>query len=177
LNEIALFLLDIANNSITAQATLIIIKLIIDPLKDVIRMVVSDNGCGMDEETIQAVISPFYSTRTTRKIGLGIPLIKQSCEASNGSFELQSKVNEGTTLTMEWQYSHIDTVPIGDIGATMMTLIGANSKIDYLLHYQSESNALVFDTREVKTQLGEDDLSDPEVLGYLRDYINQQIAQ
>jgi hypothetical protein len=177
MNELALFLLDLVYNSIASQARLIKILIEISHEMDVIRMVVVDDGKGMDLVTQTEALSPFYTTRTTRKIGLGLPLIKQSCEMCNGKFSLESQLGFGTTITMQWELSHIDTMPIGDLGMTMMTLINADLKIDYILQVVKDGNTFGFDTKELKVQLEEEDLGDPAVLIYLRDYINEQLMQ
>lgn len=150
MQDLAMHLLDIVYNSIRAKAT--VIKIFFkDSIKDdEIVMRVEDNGTGMDEETVEKVQDPFYTTRTTRDVGLGIPLLKEGALSCDGSFLLESQVHVGTKIEAKYVKSHLDTPPIGDIAETLMTLIQADENIEYLFQFESDDIHFVLDTVEIK---------------------------
>ena len=173
MQEIAMNILDIAYNSIKAQANLI--KIIIEDSSklDIIRIKIIDNGQGMNQETINKVTDPFYTTRTTRKVGLGIPIFKENIEATGGMFSIESKLNQGTIVTGEFIKSHIDTPPMGNIVETITTLIQANDKIDYLFKYTSDDFEFILDTKEIKELLDGVAINLPEIIVWLKNYIKE----
>jgi signal transduction histidine kinase len=130
--ELSLHILDIAENSIRAQATEVYIEIEENIKQNFFRFFISDNGCGMDEELLKKVRSPFGTSRTTRKVGLGIPLLEEACKRCNGKLDIESTPGKGTTLTVSMEYNHIDRAPMGDIVSTIVTLIGANPHIDFV---------------------------------------------
>lgn len=177
MDEIALIILDITYNSIRAHASLIKIK-IIDSISDnIIDLMIKDNGDGMDEETVLKVTDPFYTTRTTRKVGLGIPLLKQIVELTGGNLHIESVPDSGTCLKARFIKNHIDTPMMGNITDTMLTLIQANENIDYIFEYKTDQNQFCFDTREMKSILGDVKMNEPEVLLWLKDYIKEGLKK
>jgi len=122
MNELSLYILDLTQNSISAGATRIELSIVIDEENDKIIIVLKDDGCGMDEEFLARVVSPFTTTRTTRKVGLGIPMIKEQCESCDGEFSIESEVGVGTTLNMSFRKSHIDLPPMGNLAAAALSL-------------------------------------------------------
>lgn len=177
MQEIAMNILDIAYNSIKAKANLIEI-IIHDSCKlNIINIQIIDNGKGMDQETVKKVIDPFYTTRTTRKVGLGIPIFKENIEATGGKFEIASTVNVGTKVMGEFVKNHLDTPPMGNIVDTIITLIQANDKIDYLFKYINDTNEFILDTREVKTLLEGVPINQPEIILWLKDYIKEGLCK
>jgi len=132
MQEIAMSILDIAYNSIRANASLIKILIHDSNNLNIINIRIIDNGKGMEQATIKKVVDPFYTTRTTRKVGLGIPMFKENIEATGGKFSIESTINVGTKVEGEFVKGHIDCPPMGNIVDTIITLIQADDKIDYL---------------------------------------------
>ena len=174
MQDLAMHILDLGQNSIRANASVIHLDLWIDDAKDTITFRLEDNGCGMDEEMQQRVLDPFFSTRTTRKIGLGIPLIKELAELCNGTFQLKSTVNVGTTLEITLQKSCWDTPPLGDVGEAIMMLIQADGCIEYEFHYRHHEE-FIMKTTEIKEILGDVNIQEPEILIWLKEYINENM--
>ena len=178
--EISLNILDVAQNSVTAGASLTEISISIDTSEDVLAVSIKDNGCGMSEETIQKVTDPFYTTRTTRKVGLGIPFLKMAAEITGGSFTIASSQGEddhGTVTTARFVYSSIDRMPLGDIAGTMTSLIGPNPNLEFVLNFQCDGAGFVMDTREFKAVLGDIPLSEPQVLAYIQGFIEENLSE
>lgn len=171
--EIALNILDVAQNSVRAGASLIEISVCADVAADTLTVIIADNGCGMDDEQLRTVCDPFYTTRTTRKIGLGVPFFKQAAEDAGGSFSIDSAVGEGTTVTAVFGFSNIDRMPLGDMTFTIHSLITLNPGLDFLYRYQVEARAFTLDTREFREILGGVALNEPEVSQYIKDYLNE----
>lgn len=172
MKELALHILDIAQNSITANATLIEIEIIEDTSKNRLTITIKDNGCGMSEEFLKKVADPFVTTRTTRKVGLGIPLLKAAAEGCNGSFFINSQLGIGTTLTVSFERNNIDRAPIGDMAATMVTLINAKNDIDFIYRHIIDEREFLLDTRKIREVLGERvPLGELTVLEWIKGYI------
>lgn len=177
MDELALNILDIAYNSIRAHATYIHVDIDESIKKNYIKIVIDDNGDGMDEQTIKHVIDPFYTTRTTRNVGLGIPLFKEAAEATGGYLDIQSSIGKGTTITAQFVKNHIDTPVMGNIIDTMITLIQAHDNIDYDFQYDSDENQFTMSTKEMKEILGDVKMSEPEVLMWLKDYMKEGLRK
>jgi anti-sigma regulatory factor (Ser/Thr protein kinase) len=175
MTEISLNILDIAENSVKANAELIEIRVTADFLHNCLTVVVADNGHGMSKEQTEKVVDPFYTTRTTRKVGLGIPFLKGSAEAAGGSFKIQSELGKGTTTYATFQIDSIDRMPLGDICATMHTLITMHEEIDFLFLYGVDGKSFSLDTREFREILGDISFKSPEVSGYIRDYLKENL--
>mgnify|MGYP005771206295 CR=1 FL=1 len=169
--ELSLNVLDVAENSIRAEATLVEISVTADTKADTLTIIIKDNGHGMTEEQIAKVTDPFFTTRTTRKVGLGIPFFKQASEMTEGSFQIQSESGVGTTVTAVFGLSHIDRMPLGDMTSTMHTLITFNTKTDFLYTYTLDDRSYTLDTREFKEILGNVPLNTPEVSSYIKEYL------
>jgi len=168
-----LHILDIAQNSVKANATIIKISVDIDTASDRLTISVEDNGCGMTAEQLAKATDPFYTTRTTRKVGLGIPFFKMAAEMSGGSFDISSAKGKGTTVTAVFGYSHIDRLPLGDIAATVCSLIQLNSGIDFIYSYSYNGKGFTADTREFKSILQNVPINAAEVLTFIKHYINE----
>lgn len=178
--EISLNILDVAQNSVTAGATITTIDITVDTTKDLLSVSISDDGCGMSEETVKQVSDPFYTTRTTRKVGLGIPFLKMAAEITGGSFSIKSSQapeDHGTTTTAHFIYSSIDRMPLGDIAGTMTSLIGPNPELEFVLNFTCGDKSFVMDTRQFKEILGDIPLSEPQVLSYIQDYIEENMKE
>lgn len=173
MQEIAMNILDIAYNSIKAKADLIKIFIYDSSKVNIIKIEIIDNGTGMDQETVKKVINPFYTTRTTRKVGLGIPMFKENIEATGGKFSIESTIGKGTVVTGEFVKNHIDTPPMGNLIDTIVTLIQANDKIDYLFKYTNDDFEFILDTKEIKQVLDGVAINLPEIIVWLKNYIKE----
>jgi hypothetical protein len=168
LRELSLHLLDIAENSISAGATNINILVAEYTKEDRLNLAVADNGKGMDADLLARVTDPFTTTRTTRKVGLGIPLLKEAAEACNGSLLIWSEPGKGTRIDIEFQRSHIDRMPLGNLADTYRTLIISEPEINWLLRYRLDEYEFVYDQQQVREALGDTAFSDPLVLSFIR---------
>lgn len=173
MQEISLNILDLVQNSISAKATLIEITVDENPSEDTLTVVIKDNGCGMTPQQLEAVADPFYTTRTTRKVGLGVPFFKMAAQMSGGSFDIESKVGEGTCVRGVFGLSNIDRMPLGDINETIVTLIYCNPNIDFV-YYRARGNAnFTLDTRKIREMLGDVPLNSNEVITWLKEYLSE----
>lgn len=177
MREIALHLLDIINNSVSAGAKNITLDINEDYQADVLNLKITDDGKGIDPETLRRIVDPFYTTRTTRRVGLGIPLFKAAAEACNGHFSIESQVGVGTQVTASFQHSHIDRMPLGDIATTMLELVIGSPDIHWMLNYTVNDSTFVFDDAEIKRVLEGVPLSDPAVIKFLREYLHEGIEE
>ena len=132
MRELSLNVMDVAQNSVRAEATLVFITVEESDRDDFLTITIKDNGCGMTEDQVKQVIDPFFTTRTTRKVGLGVPLFKMSAEQTGGSFDISSKLGQGTQTTASYVKSHVDMTPLGDINSTISILIRCNPDIDFV---------------------------------------------
>jgi len=149
MEDLSLHILDVVENSIEAKASKIEIKIVEDKNNDLLAVEIKDNGRGMNKETINKVLDPFYTTRTTRKVGMGLSLLAQAARESNGNFEINSKVGEGTEVKAVFQYSHIDRKPIGDMKNTLITLMVSHPEINFVYEHQDEDGNYVLDSKEI----------------------------
>lgn len=175
MKEISLNVLDIAENSVKANATLT--EIFIDEAGDTLTLTIKDDGCGMNEETVKSVIDPFYTTRTTRKVGLGIPLLKLACEQTGGTLSITSSVSEtdhGTTVTAVFYKNHIDFTPLGDIISSIVTLIQGHPDTDFLFRHTTDKGAVELDTREIRAVLEDVPLDTYEVIIWIGDNLREQ---
>ena len=141
-------ILDIAENSISALAKRIEIRIDEDQAKDLVTIEIRDDGNGMDEQTLKKALDPFFTTRTTRRVGLGLSLLAQAARDSEGTFDLSSVPGEGTTVNATFRLSHPDCKPMGDIVQTMQVLVTAHPGIDFLYEHKKDNSTYHFDTRE-----------------------------
>jgi len=173
--EISLNILDVVQNSVTAGATLTEINITIDRKTDTLEVAISDNGSGMTPDQVEKVTDPFYTTRTTRKVGLGMPFLKMAAEMTGGSFHIESELGVGTKTKAVFGLTHIDRMPMGDVAGTMVSLIGPSPDIDFILRYSADGEEFALDTREIREVLDGIPLSNHEVLGYISGMINENI--
>jgi len=171
--ELSLNILDIAQNSVVAGATLTTIEISADTAFDSLTITITDDGKGMTEEQVSRVTDPFYTTRTTRSVGLGVPFFKMACELTGGAFSIESAVGAGTTISAGFGLSHIDRMPLGDIAGTFTSLVGTAPEIDFLLIYSVDGRSFTADTREFREVLGGVPLNEPEVLSFIDGYIRE----
>jgi signal transduction histidine kinase len=174
MKEISLHIMDIVQNSISADATLIEVSMEISKERNLLTLRIRDNGGGMDAQMLANVTSPFVTTRTTRKVGLGISLLSAGALAAGGDFEIDSRLGEGTTVKAEYALDHIDRPPIGDFAGTMHTLIVCNPNIDFVVRFVHDSGDGQLDTKEVRAVLGGDvPLDLPDVSLWIADNLKE----
>lgn len=171
--EISLNILDIAENSTRAGASCIQIEVAINTKQDQMRICISDNGCGMTPEQLQKVTDPFFTSRTTRKVGLGIPFFQYAAESTGGSFSIQSQPGIGTAVTAVFVLSHIDRMPLGDITSTIHTLIVFHPETDFFYEYRFNEASFSLDTRQFREILGGISFQEPEISNYIREYLTE----
>ena len=145
-------ILDIVENSIAAMAKRIEIRIDEDQEKDLVTIEIKDDGKGMDEQTAKKALDPFFTTRTTRKVGLGLSLLAQAAKDSEGMFDLSSESGKGTTVNATFRLSHPDCKPMGDIGQTIQVLVTSHPEIDFLYEHKNDNSTYRFDTREVRKE-------------------------
>lgn len=181
MRELSLNVMDVVQNSISADARRITIEVYEDIPGDRLSITVKDDGRGMSEEQVQKVIDPFYTTRTTRSVGLGVPLFKMEAEMTGGSFEIDSVLGTGTMLQAAFRPSSVDMVPLGDINAVILLLITCNPELDFLFTRKRMEDAerqFSLDTRELKEILGEDvPLNSPEVVQWVTEFLKENTDQ
>lgn len=177
MQELSLNVLDVAQNSVRAGATLTEITVDEQPGRDLLTITIADNGCGMTAEQVSRVTDPFFTTRTTRKVGLGVPLLKMAAEMTGGKLAIDSAVGQGTTVTAAFGLGHIDRMPLGDIAATVCSLVQCNPDIDFTYTYRRGGEEFTADTREFRTVLEGVPLSNPEVIGFIRNFITENTAE
>ena len=178
MKEISLNILDITENSVKAGATLT--EIYVDEAGDTLTLTIKDDGCGMTEETVKSVTDPFYTTRTTRKVGLGIPLLKLACEQTGGTLSIISSVDDdthGTTVTAVFFKNHIDFTPLGDVISSIVTLIQGHPNTDFLFRHSTERGAVELDTREIRSVLDDVPLDTYEVILWIRDNLEEQYKE
>jgi anti-sigma regulatory factor (Ser/Thr protein kinase) len=177
MKELALHILDLAQNSITAGADLIKITINESIQSDTLVIILEDNGCGMDIAQVEKVKDPFVTSRTSRKVGLGIPLMLAACQRCEGDLSIESQRNVGTKLVASFKRSHIDRAPIGNMTETIISLIIGSEKVDFIYEHTIDQEKFYFDTREIRETLGEEvPICSPEVLDWVKDYIEEGLS-
>jgi Histidine kinase-, DNA gyrase B-, and HSP90-like ATPase len=181
--ELCYHIIDLAQNSATADSDNIFIRLEDSLAKDLILMEIKDDGKGMDAETVINVQDPFFTTKSTKKVGLGVPLLKEAAALCDGDFSIISAIGEGTTVRASLRKSHIDRPPVGDLKDTILTLLVStvgpeDAKIPNVdFEYSTDSGTFRLSINEIKEEVGDVPLSHPEVLTFLRKYISENIDQ
>ena len=177
MKELSLNILDIAQNSVKAKAKNILIKLV--ETDETLTLIIQDDGCGMSEETVKNVMNPFYTTRTTRSVGLGVPLLKLAAEQTGGEIEIQS-VSEndnpdfhGTTVTAKFFKNHLDFTPLGDVISTVTTLIQGQPSIEWMFVHEINGQSVELDTKELRAILGDVPLDNYEVIKWIEGYLKE----
>lgn len=182
MKELSLHILDIVQNAIKAKATLIEIKIIEDLIEDRLIIEIDDNGKGMNQDLLEKVTDPFVTTRDTRRIGLGLSLLKATAQQCEGNLFVESEEGKGTKVYSCFQHSHIDRAPLGKMEDTLITLLIKNEEanpdlgtVDYIYNHQINEQSFVFDTREVKKILSNTPIHDPEVLDWIKNYLKENL--
>jgi hypothetical protein len=175
MKDISLHILDIAQNSVVAGATRIAIRIADDTAEDSFVLEVEDNGRGIPQNVLGKVLDPFYTSRTTRSVGLGLSLLAQSARETGGDISVESGEGRGTTVRARFRPAHIDMKPLGDIASSLLTLIAANPAIDFFFSYEKPPDNYVFDTQMIKEALEEVPINSPYVLSWLKDELKRSL--
>jgi len=173
MKELSLHVLDLAQNSLRAEAKHVLISIKDSVSEDRLEIVIEDDGHGMDADLLARVTEPFVTTRTTRKMGLGIPLFQMAAALTGGRLEIDSTRGEGTVLRGIFVRSHIDAPPLGDMAETLVTLVQGAPDVDFFYRYETDTQAVTFDTKEARELLEDVPLHTPDVLAFLRDHITE----
>jgi len=175
MQDLSLHILDIVENATQAGATLVEIDILEDMDKDLLQITIQDNGRGMDAEMLKGATDPFVTTRTTRRVGMGLPLLKQAARETGGDLRITSELGKGTRVVATFQKSHIDRRPLGDMGATLTTLIMGNPDRDFVYRSNLREEEVEVDTRSVRKELdGAMGINDPAVIRLIRDLFSKR---
>ncbi len=176
MKELSLHILDLVENSITAGAKNIDLTITENVKDNILAIAIKDDGCGMTAEKLTAVSDPFYTTRTTRNVGLGIPMFKMNTAACDGQFNMTSQVGVGTKLCGTFRYDHIDRAPLGDMAATITAIFMSLDSADLIYMHSYNDNLFKLDSKEMRQMLGDDvPLSDVAVLQWVEQYVTENL--
>lgn len=177
MKELSLNILDISQNSVKARASIITIRL--EETAETLFISIEDNGCGMTDEQVTNVMNPFFTTRTTRNVGLGVPLLKLAAEQTGGKISVESvsetvdAENHGTVITADFFKNHLDFTPLGDIVSTVTSLIQGSPDIRWIFIHNTESGSVELDTDELQAVLGDVPLDNYEVIKWIEEYLKE----
>ncbi len=177
MRELSLHILDIAQNSIKAEAETIRIAIMEDTHEDKLTIKIKDDGIGMDRDVLEKVVDPFYTSRTTRQVGLGIPLFKASAEQCDGFFDIKSQLGAGTEIVAVFKHSHIDRVPLGNMPDTIVTIINACDTIDLIYTHCYNGKNFTLNTKEIKKLLDGVPISNIDVVRWLKEYVLEGLSE
>lgn len=176
MRELSLHILDIVENGITAGADCIQINVIESPAEDLVKIIIRDNGRGIPAEKLDRLQDPFVTSRTTRRVGLGLPLLAAAAQRCGGKMEVTVGAAGGTEVVATFGYSHIDRAPVGDMASTLTTLLMGNPQIDFVYTHIINGKDFILDTRALKKELGVDGLEDPMVIHQMGQRIRTSLA-
>lgn len=177
MNDLSMHILDIVQNSISAGATRVTLTVDEAPGADLLTIVIGDNGKGMTPEQVSRLSDPFFTSRTTRKVGMGIPLLMDSARQSGGDVRIESEPGKGTEVTAVFGYSNIDRPPLGDVANALMLLVSSNPALDFLFTYRYNGEEYLFDTVDVREILGVDALKDLTIIRNLEEMIKDNMRE
>ncbi len=177
MRELTLHILDIANNSISAGADKISISIVENQSDDTLKIEIQDNGKGMSPEMVARVTDPFTTSRTERRVGLGIPLLKYAAESCNGWFKITSELGKGTRVSVQFQLSHIDRMPLGDLADTFLTLELGTLNVNWIFSVKNDDKKFYFDDSELKKELEGIELTEPAVIRFIRSIFEEGIEE
>lgn len=181
MKELSLNILDVAKNSVTADAKNIDIS-VTETADGWMTLIIQDDGKGMNRETLNRVSDPFYTTRTTRKVGMGLPLLTLAAEQTGGTVRIESKTaendpeNHGTRVTATFDTNHLDFTPLGDVADSLCVLIQGSPEIDFTFTHERPGLSVEFSTKEIRQVLGDVSLAEYEVIAWIKKFIEEQYA-
>ena len=177
MEDLSLHILDIVENAISAKAKKIEIWVVEEPREDRLTIEIKDDGIGMDEEVSQKAVDPFFTTRSSRRVGLGLSFMAQAAQEAGGSIRIESTLGKGTKVTATFQYHHIDRKPLGSMVETMMTLLMGNPELDILYTHQKEGKSYVLSSSWLKNHFKDRSLIDPEVIQWMKTHLKEGLKQ
>ena len=177
MEDLSLHILDVAENGITAGADTIRIRVDENTSDDCLAITIEDNGRGMKREFVRRVLDPFVTTRTTRKVGMGLSLFQQSAEEAGGRLEIESEPGKGTIVKVVMSHRHIDRKPMGNMAETVVTLIQGNPSVDFIYRHVRDGRDYELDTRELRKELEEIPINHPHVIQLIRDNLDAGLQE
>ena len=177
MREMSLHILDIIENGVNAQADLIHLSIIEDREKNRLDIVIKDNGRGISKEMLEKVMDPFFTTRTTRRVGLGLSMFRETSKKCGGDFYIQSSEGEGTEVKTTFQLDHIDLPPMGEIAGSLTTLIMGNENVDFVYTHTVDGQEFELDTRDIKRELEDVPINHPDVILHLAQSIRESLRE
>ncbi|MDR2903115.1 MAG: ATP-binding protein [Clostridiales bacterium] len=177
MKDLSMHILDIAQNSVRAEATDILLEIDENPAENRLTITIGDNGKGMSAEMLESVRDPFTTSRTTRKVGLGIPMLEQTCLQCGGKLDLISTPGKGTTITASMDYNNIDRPPLGDLVDSLLILVITNQHINFKYSHIYNGNPFVFNTAEIKEVLGDVPFDEPDVRDWIKGFLTEGLAE
>jgi len=175
MRDISMHILDIIGNSVRAKAKLVEVSIIEDTHEDTLVLKIKDDGHGMDKNTLKSALDPFFTSRKTRKVGLGIPLLQQNTELTGGHLNIDSEVGVGTTLEAFFVRSHIDRPPLGDVPSAVSLMISGNPNVEFIFLHKLDDEEFVLKTSEIKEILDGVDITQPGVVKFLRQMVEENL--
>lgn len=176
MREMSLHILDVVENGIQAGANLIEITVTEDGKENQLRIAVRDNGRGIPAELLGRVTDPFYTTRTTRRVGLGLSLFREASKRCDGEFSIASREGEGTEVRASFRRDHLDRAPLGDMAGTLVVLIAGNPGVDFVYTHEVDGKVFRLDTREVKKELEGVEIGNPQVIRFLKELLRESLG-
>lgn len=173
MRDISLHVLDLVQNSLTAAATTVYITLDEDLANNLLCLTVRDDGCGMSEEQCRSALDPFYTTRTTRSVGLGLPLLQAATERAGGQVRLLSQPGKGTTVIATFEHDNLDRAPIGDMSLTLMSIIALNKHCQFTYQHRRGEQEFTLSSEELRRELAGVPLDHPQIAAWIRDYVRE----
>jgi anti-sigma regulatory factor (Ser/Thr protein kinase) len=177
MQDLSLHILDIVENAIASHASHVAIRITEEPDKDQMILEIEDNGDGIPSHLVKQVVDPFFTTRTTRKVGLGLSLLQQAARACEGDLQVESQQGKGTLVKANFRYNHIDLKPLGDMASTMITLIVGNAHMDFQYMHRKGDQAFCIDTVELKRELDDVPIDHPKVVQFVRAEIHKGLQE
>jgi hypothetical protein len=177
MQDLSLHILDIVENSIASKASHVMIRITEDLEEDQMIVEIEDDGEGVPAHLVERVVDPFFTTRSTRRVGLGLSLLQQAARACEGDLQVRSRQGEGTLVRANFRYHHVDRKPLGDIASTLVTLIVGNPQMDFQYVHSKADKAFVLDTVELKRELEDVPIDHPKVVQFIRDEIKSGLGE
>lgn len=176
MKELSLHILDVAENSMASGADLVEIHVEEDYRDNILKITIKDNGKGMDQTYLKKATDPFFTTKGSKKVGLGLSLLKEQCEKCDGNFSLDSIPGKGTEMQAQLRLDHIDLPPLGNMASSVIALVLRNSSSDLLYTHTVNDNIFSLDTRQLKGQLEEIPINHPEVIAFIKEQIEKGLT-
>lgn len=176
MKELSLHIMDVVENGITAGADLITLKISEGRKNNLLTIVITDNGSGIPENILEKVMDPFYTTKTTRRVGLGLSLFREASKRCNGEFNISSREGEGTEISASFQLDHIDMAPVGDMAKSLSCLIMGNPEVDFLYSHEVDGKSFQIDTRDIREELNDIPITNLEVINYITQAISDSMG-